>query len=287
MTTEPHPVSRRALGAELKRLRTAKRFELKEAAEFLDTSPTRAGRMESGKGRVAISPEEIRKLCELYGVTDEQQIEKLLSMLPDAKKPGWWEPFRDTMPPGLEVLFEMEEKARAKRAWESALVPGLLQTPAYARAVLAADSTIHPADVDDLVTARAQRQVFIAGEDDRRPLEMWAILDEQVLRRPVGTPEVMREQIDHLIEVSTLPHVTLQILPVAKGAHPGLLGSFSLLEFDAEPPVAYVESHAGNIYLEKTPDVRRLTAQFDMLRALARDPQESTAILHSARRENE
>lgn len=281
-------VSRRQLGAELARLRTAKGLLLKDVAERLGTSPTRAGRMETGKGRVTPRAEEIIALCELYDVTDERQIQKLLGMLSTTKAPGWWDPYKESLPSGLEVYFELETAARSERAWEPVLVHGLLQTPAYARAILQEGPSIRPADIEDLVEARTKRQELLT-DAARSPLEFWAILDEAVLRRPVGGPAVMREQLHHLVEMAALPNVTIQIMPLAKGAHPGVGGAFSVLDFedDREPPVVYIDCHAGNLYLEKPTDVRRFASAFDLLRALARDPHESTAIIRGAAKETQ
>ncbi|MFD3923083.1 helix-turn-helix domain-containing protein [Streptomyces sp. NPDC058595] len=290
-TPEPAPASRRQLGAELARLRTARGILLKDVAAHLGTSPTRAGRMESGKGRVTPRTDEIVKLCELYGVTDEHQVQKLVGMVPTSMAPGWWEPYRDSLPAGLDVYFGLELSATSERAWEPVLVHGLLQTPDYARAVVKAGPAVRPSEVEDLVDIRAKRQAAVLTESaTRTPLNLWAILDEAVVTRPVGGPEVMRAQLRHLIDVAELPHVTLQIVPIKKGAHPGLGGSFSILDFagaepPAEPPVVYVDSHAGNSYLEKPSDVRTFTAAFDLLIAAAADPTDSTAILHRAAKE--
>ncbi|MFJ2217750.1 helix-turn-helix domain-containing protein [Streptomyces sp. NPDC101062] len=279
-TPEQRPlVSRRQLGAELARLRTAKGLALKDVAEFLGTSPTRAGRLESGKGRVTPRADEIVRLCELYGVESEAQVGKLLGMLPAKRQPGWWDPYREALPSGLEVLLELETEAHSERAWEPVIVHGLLQTPDYARAILRSDPSTRPSDVDDLVEARIKRQELLTTSS-RAPLNLWVILDESVVNRPVGGPDVMKRQIDHMIATAELPNVTLQIVPLSKGAHPGMAGAFSLLDFEGEqPPVVYVDSVAGNLYLEKTTDLRKFTGTFDLLRALAADPHESVALL--------
>ncbi|MFC9431509.1 helix-turn-helix domain-containing protein [Streptomyces sp. NPDC056987] len=279
-------VGRRQLGAELNRLRTAKGIKLKDVAEYLGTSPTRAGRLESGRGRVMPKAEEIRKLCALYDVTDERQIQRLIEMLPAPKQPGWWDPYRELLPSGLEVFLELETNALDERAWEPVLVHGLLQTPEYARAVIETGPTNRQTDVEDLVEARTKRrELLTSARVGRDPLALWVILDEAVIRRPIGGPTVMRGQLEHLIVMAALPSVTLQIVPQAKGAHPGLGGAFSLLEFEDEPPIAYVDCPAGNLYLEKKTEVRRFTTTFDLLRAVAHDPLESAAILHSAAKE--
>jgi transcriptional regulator with XRE-family HTH domain len=280
-------VNRRQLGAELRRLRNAKGLRAADVATHLECSETRISRLETGKGRVTPKADEIVRLCELYGVTDERQVQALLSMLTDSEQPGWWDTYRESLPSGLEVLLGLETDARAERAWEPVLIHGLLQTPEYARAVLSAHPGNRPHDIEDLVSVRLQRQNLMTSPEDRDPLELWAVLDEQAVRRPVGGPAVMREQIGHLIKVAALPNVTIQLLPFAKGAHPGLGGAFSILDFEENEPVVYVDSPAGNLYLEKKPDVRRFTTSFDLLKAKALDPEETAAWLQDVVKEKQ
>lgn len=279
-------VNRRQLGAELRRLRVARDIQIKDAADHLGCSQTRMSRLETGKGRVTPRPDELVSLCELYGVTDEWQVQRLLAMATDAKQPGWWDPYREVLPSGLEVLFGLEADASAERVWEPVLIHGLLQTPKYARAVLAEEPSIRLPDIDDLVSVRASRQELLTS-DTRAPLNLWAILDEQAIRRPAGGPAVMREQIAHLLDVAERPNVVLQILELRKGAHPGLGGGFSLLEFEEEgaDPVVYIDSQAGNLYLERKPDVRRFKTSFDLLTASALDQADSKALLWDAAKE--
>ncbi|MGW7412786.1 helix-turn-helix domain-containing protein [Streptomyces sp. NPDC054863] len=279
--TTPKPttqtVGRRQLGAELRRLRTAANLRLEDVAVRLGTSMTRASRMETGKGRVVPKPEEVIQLCELYGVKDERKVQMLVGMISHARQPGWWDPYREVLPSGLEVLFALETDALTERAWEPDLVHGLLQTPDYGRAILKSSPSTRLHDIDDMVAVRTKRQELITQTES--PLEFWVILDEQALTRPVGGADVMQAQREHILEIAQLPNVTLQIVPVAKGAHPGLGGAFTLLESETEPPVVYVDSPAGNLYLEKKHDVRKFTATFDLLRATALDPEESAIFL--------
>jgi hypothetical protein len=223
-------------------------------------------------------------MCELYGVQDEKKIEMLLDILTSLQRRGWWEAYEEVLPSGLEVYVGLEADARAERAWEPLLIHGLLQTPEYARAILQATRTHRPTDVDDLIKLRAERQQKVLMREDS-PLDLWVVLDEGAIRRPVGGVDVMQEQLQHLRAASDLPNVTVQIFPFAKGSHPGLGGAFSLLEFEADPPVTYVDSPAGNLYLEKERDVRRFVQSFDLLRASALDPDESTALIERAAEE--
>lgn len=277
-------VHRRQLGAELRRLREAAGLRVEDAAKALGCSHTRMSRIETGKGGAVAKASDVRTLCELYGVADERQVEMLLDMLSVvSRQRGWWEDFEGVLPSGLETYVGLEADARTERAWEPLIVHGLLQTPDYARAVMQAARIHRPGDIEDLVQVRAERQKLLARRPE--PLELWAILDEAVLHRPIGGVEVMATQINHLREMTEMPTVTIQIFPFAKGAHPGLGGAFSLLEFDTDPAVVYVDSPAGNLYMEKPRDVRSFVRTFDLLRATALDPDESTAQLEHAVKE--
>ncbi len=270
-------VHRRQLGGELRRLRETAGLLIERAAQELGCSQTRISRIENGKGGAVAKPDDVLKLCALYGVTDDRQIHMLLNMLTISQQKGWWEAFEDVLPSGLEVYVGLESDARSERAWEPLLVHGLLQTPEYARSLLHAARIHRPSDIDDLVQVRAERQKLLSRAGS--PLELWAILDEAVLRRPNGGWKVMSRQLNHLIEMTDLPNITIQVIEFSKGAHPGLGGAFALLEFEEDPAVVYVDSPAGNLYLEKPRDVRRFAQSFDLLRAVALDPDESIALL--------
>jgi transcriptional regulator with XRE-family HTH domain len=277
-------VNRRQLGAELRRLREVAGLRMEEVAKALECSHTRVSRIETGKGGAVAKPADVRKLCELYGVSDERQVQMLLDMLSVvSQQRGWWEAFEGVLPSGLEVYVGLESDARAERAWEPLLVHGLLQTKDYARAVFQSWAANRPHDIDDLVQVRTERQKLLTRQN--LPLELWAILDEVVLRRPVGGATVMREQLQHLMDLAQVPNVTLQVIPLRTGGHPGLGGAFSLLEFEDDEPVVYVDSPAGNLYLEKRNDVRRFVGTFDLLRAVALPPDESSALLSRAAEE--
>lgn len=277
-------VHRRQLGAELRRLRETAGLRMEDAAKALECSHTRISRIETGKGGAVAKPADVRKLCEIYGVGDDRQVQMLLDMLSVvSQQRGWWEAFEAVLPSGLEVYVGLESDARSERAWEPLVVHGLLQTPEYARALIQAARIHSPSDIDDLVQVRAERKKLLTRPRD--PLELWAVLDEAVLRRPVGGADVMTDQLAHLRELAEFPNVTIQVLPFGKGAHPGLGGAFALLEFETDPSVVYVDSPGGNLYLEKQRDVRRFVQAFDLLMATALDPDESTAQLESAARE--
>ncbi|WP_328643916.1 helix-turn-helix transcriptional regulator [Streptomyces canus] len=276
--------SRRQLGAELARLRHARGLKAADVAKRLGCSETRISRIENGTGRARLREPELTVLCELYKITDEQQIQTLRNLADGAVSgSAWWDGYREVLPSGLDSLLAFETDATTEWAWEPVLVHGLLQTPAYARHVLAAWPTNRPLDIEDLVKVRSKRAELLTREN--APLELWVILDETVIQRPIGDLDVMRDQIGHLIDLSVLPNVTLQMMPVAKGAHPGLGGAFAILDFEDASPVVYVDSPAGNLYLDRPYEVRKFRGSLDLLRAYALDPDDSAALLRDAVRE--
>ncbi|MFE1075130.1 helix-turn-helix domain-containing protein [Streptomyces sp. NPDC058783] len=276
--------SKRQLGAELARLRKARKLRAADVARHLGCSETRVSRIETGTGRTRLREGELTLLCELYEITDEQQVQALRNLASGAVTgAAWWDGYREILPSGLEPLLAFETDATSERAWEPVLVHGLLQTPAYAREVLTAWPANRPLDIEDLVKVRAKRADLLTR--DPAPLELWAVLDETVIRRPIGEATVMREQIGHLLEMSRLSNVTLQLMPTSKGAHAGLGGAFAILEFEDQAPVAYVDSPAGNLYLDRAHDIRKFSRSLDLLRAHALDPDDSAALLREAVRE--
>lgn len=277
-------VHRRQLGAELRRLRMAANLRAEEVAAELECSPTRVSRIENGRGGAVAKPTDVRRMAKLYGINDERQVEMLLDMLTSSQKRGWWETYEDVLPSGLEVYVGLETDARTERAWEPLVIHGLLQTSDYARALYQSWGTHSPSDFEALVDIRMHRQKSL--ERDVDALDLWAILDEAAIRRPIGGRQIMHHQLLHLIELAERPNITLQVLPYDKGGHPGLGGPFSILEFEEDSPVVYVESPAGNLYLEKRPDVRLFSGTFDRLRAVALAPDDdTTALLHRAAEE--
>ncbi|MGP2438884.1 helix-turn-helix domain-containing protein [Streptomyces sp. JW3] len=275
---------KRQLGAELRRLRKSRGLRAADVAQHLGCSETRVSRIESGTGRARLQDGELGSLCELYEITDEQQIQTLRNLASGAVSgSAWWDAYREILPSGLDTLLSFETDAAAERAWEPVLVPGLLQTSAYAREVLAAWPANRPLDIEDLVRVRARRAELLTK--DSAPLELWAVLDETAIRRPIGTAEAIREQIGHLLEMSRLENVTVQLMPVSKGAHPGLGGAFAILDFEDASPVAYVDSPAGNLYFDRAYDVRKFSRSLDLLRAHALDPDDTAALLQKAVRE--
>jgi len=282
MATGP-TVRRRRLGTELRRLRDSAGYKLEEVAGMLGVAPSTLSRIETGKAPTKSAY--LSQLLELYKVTDAGQRQILVDMAREGHRKGWWGEYDDVLPSGLGVYVGLEAEASALRSYEIGVVHGLLQTTDYARAVLRASAPRHTADqVERLVDLRMERQRRI---DEDPPLDLWVIHDEAVIRRTVGGPVVMRHQLAHLLVVSGLPGVTLQVLPFDSGAHAGHDGPFSIIEFQdrSDSEVVYVESAAGPIYLEKDRDVRASSEVFDRLRAAALPPEASLELISRVARE--
>jgi hypothetical protein len=218
-------------------------------------------------------------MLEMYGVDDPAQRQVLIDMAREGHRKGWWSVYDDVLPTGFGIYVGLEAEAAGLRSFQGEAVEGLLQTPDYARAVL---REVQNRDTDEqierLVDLRIKRQDVLERD---LPLDIWLILDEAVIRRTIGGPDVMRGQLARLTEASKMPNVTLQVLPFESGSHAGLKGSFSILEFPerADADVAYVESVAGIIYLEKDREVRTCAEAFDRLRAAALSPGASADLI--------
>ncbi|MFC8670013.1 helix-turn-helix domain-containing protein [Streptomyces sp. NPDC057199] len=274
-------VRRRRLGTELRQLRDRAGLDQAGAAQHLECSTSKISRLERGQGLAKVM--EIRSLLDLYNVTDENERAAIITLHKTAGEVGWWEQaeFEEVLPSGLGVYVGLEYNARALQTWELGFVPGLLQTEEYARAVIASVPRRSPDEVDRLVKARMHRQERLTQAT--APLELWAVIDDAVLRRPLGGTAVMRAQLKALADSAGHQNITLQVYPSEqKDVHPGLRGAFSLLEFGpADPRIGYVDSPSGNAFLEKDRQVRTLVDTFDRLRAGALDPEESAALLHN------
>lgn len=270
-------VRRRRLGMELRRLREASGLMIEDVAKHLECSMSRVSRIETGKSVARIR--DVRDMLDLYKVGDEAQREQLLKLAKDAQQRGWWTEYESVLSAGLDTYVGLEASAASLRTFQTHLVPGLMQTEEYARALIKVGRpTESSANIDRMISLRQRRQAMLA---DDGTLEVWAVLDEAVLRRPIGGVTVMRAQLARLLEADELPSVTIQVLPFARGAHPGLGGAFTIIGFPdpTDLDVVYVDSPAGNIFLEKDRDVRRHTTWFDHLRAAALPPDESSDFI--------
>jgi transcriptional regulator with XRE-family HTH domain len=273
-------VRRRRLGMELRRLREASGLMIEDVAKHLECSMSRVSRIETGKSVARIR--DVRDMLDLYALGDEGQREQLLTLAKEAQQRGWWTEYEAVLSAGLDTYVGLEASAASIRSFQTHLVPGLLQTEEYARALIRAGRpTESPENVDRMIALRSRRQTMLANSDY---LEMWAVIDEAVLRRPIGGGSVMRAQLARLLEAGDLPSVTIQVLPFARGAHAGMDGAFTIIGFPdpTDLDVVYVDCPAGNIFLEKEKDVRRHTTWFDHLRAAALPPDESAEFIAAA-----
>lgn len=268
-------VSRRRLGSELRRLRQAGGMTTQQVAQRLLISQPKISLLENG--RRIIKPRDVRDLCRLYGVQDQRLVDDLMRLARDSGRQGWWNDYGDI---AYGAYIGLEAEAATIRTYEPLMVPGLLQTPAYARAIIA--GTIPHASDDQAATrlqVRLRRQDRLTAPDN--PLRLWAVLDEAALRRVVGSREVMREQLEHLNNLGDRPHITVQVLPHEVGAHPGVSGQFSLLEFSdaTDGSVVYLERFTSDLYLEKRSDVRLYSDMYAHVQAKALSPDGSRKFL--------
>ncbi|MER6199013.1 helix-turn-helix transcriptional regulator [Streptomyces sp. NPDC001586] len=268
-------VSRRRLGSELRRLREISGMTTQQVATRLLISQPKISLLENG--RRLIKPRDVRDLCGLYGLRDQRRVDHLMQLARESGRQGWWNTY-DDIPYGAYIGLEAE--AAAIRVYEPLVIPGLLQTRAYARAVIA--GTIPHATAEQAATrlqVRMRRQNRL--REPGKPLRLWIVLDESALRRVVGSREVMHEQLDHVTRLSAQPRVTLQVLRHDVGAHPGVSGQFSLLEFAdaADPTVVYLERFTSDLYLEKRSDVRRYSDMYAHLQARALSPDRSRSFI--------
>ena len=274
-------VRRRRLGSELRKLREMKGLTAEAVAAELLVSQSKISRLENG--RRSISQRDVRDLCGVYGVDDPHLVESLMNMARESRQQGWWHAFGDVP---YSVYIGLETEAESLRTYESLIVPGLLQTRTYAEAViLGMGPEATPAEIQNRVEVRLKRQERVA--DLEHPLRLWAVIDESALRRVVGGPRVMAEQLEYLAEMSTLPHVTVQILPHDVGAHPGMYGAFAVLEFEdsSDSSVVYLEGVTSDLYLEKHADVHKYAMMYEYLRAQALNPEKSREFILDAAKE--
>jgi hypothetical protein len=246
-------VLRIVLGSQLRRLREEQHITCDEAGTAIRASHSKISRMELG--RVRFRRRDVSDLLTLYGVTGEDQREAMLALADRTSAPGWWHSYSDILPNWFEIYIGLEEAASRIRTYEVQFVPGLLQTEDYARAVtLLGHPTAPGHEVERRVGLRMRRQSLLQAE---KSPHLWAVVDEAVLRRPLGGAKVMRKQLEHLVEVTELPNVTLQMVPFNRGGHAAAGGPFSILRFAERdlPDVVYLEQLTSALYLDKRDDV--------------------------------
>jgi transcriptional regulator with XRE-family HTH domain len=268
-------VLRILLGTQLRRLREARGITAQQAARAIRGSESKISRMELGRN--AVREVDIADLLTLYGISDSAEREQLLSLASQANQPGWWHRYQDIMPAWFQAYIGLEESAQSIRSYEAQFIPGLLQAEDYASAVIA---------LGDYPPEEAERLLYLRKERQRRftsgGLELWTIIDEVALRRPVGSARAMRVQLDYLDEICDRPGFTLQITPLLAGAHI-VPGSFSILHFAAAdlPDVVYLEQLTSAMYLDKRSDVDRYAEAMDKLSAISAAPDESRRIIRA------
>ncbi len=243
------------VGAQLRRLRTELGISREQAGQAIRASEWKIHRLENGQ--VGFKERDIVDLLGLYGVTDPHEVEALLAMARDANTPGWWFQYANILPLWFRAYVDLESAATLIRTYQGQLIPGLLQTEDYMRAVIrGAHLDESPAQIERRVALRMSRQALLTRAGAPR---LWAVMDEAVLRRPVGGAEVMRVQLERLIDAAKLPNVTLQVLPFGAGAHPAMVGAFSVLRFAdrALPDIVYVEHLTNALYLDRREDVEQ------------------------------
>ncbi|WP_161163127.1 helix-turn-helix transcriptional regulator [Streptomyces sp. SID5910] len=274
-------VRRRRLGQELRRLREVKGMTAEEVAERLLVSQSKISRLENG--RRSISQRDVRDLCGVYEVEDQRIVDSLMQMAKDSRQQGWWHAFGDIP---YSVYIGLETDAESLRTYEPQIITGLLQTRSYAEALIqGALPETSVADIEKRVQVRIRRQERISAETN--PLRLWVVLDEASLRRVVGGKQVMREQLEHVVEMSQSPHITVQVLPFDVGAHPGINGQYSILEFAdaADSSVVYIEGVTSDLYLEKAQDVQKYTVMYEHLRAQALNVEQSRQRIEDVAKE--
>lgn len=279
-------VPRRRLGAELRTLREHAGLTIEDVAKELECSVSKVSRLETGKG-IPYS-RDVRDLLDRYGVTDPANRDRLMRWVRDGQRQGWWHDYSDVLAPdpedplvpdNLSQFVALEQDASEVCSFETTLVPGLLQTEDYARAVLNTLSTADSESTDRLVELRMRRQARLYTDED--PLNVHMVLDEAVLHRPVCGEQVMRGQLKRLLADAQRPNIAVQVLPFSIGAHRSVAGSFVVLAFpdSDDNDLVYVESHLGDLYLEKEHDVEIYKQIFAALVDLCLSTEQSVSLI--------
>jgi len=270
-------VLRILLGGYLRRLREARRIPLEEAGSVIRASSSKISRLETG--RVGFKERDIADLLTFYGITNEKEREAVRAVAIRANSPGWWHDYADVLPSWFDAYVGLEDAASQIRAYQVQFVPGLLQTEDYACAVIMLRYS-NPKEIDRRVQLRMARQVILNMPD---PPSLTVVLDEALLKRPIGGSRAMRAQLKHLIEMSERPNVTIHVIPFKAGGHAAAGGSFTLLHFAGYdlPDVVYLEQLTSAQYLDRHDIVAGYLAVMDRLCADALAPESSINVLRS------
>jgi hypothetical protein len=270
-------VPRMLVGIQLHRFREAAGITPDQAAYEIRASRSKISRMENGL--VRFKERDVTDLLTLYGITDETTRSGLVILTRQANMPGWWSKYGDIMADWFEAYLGLEMAASVIRTFELQFVHGLFQTEDYARAVTMLGHTSASAEeIDRRVSLRLKRQDLLNGPT---PPQVWSVIDEGALRRPVGGAAVMRAQLERLLEVAKLRHVTVQVVPFSRGGHAAAGGSFTVLRFSEPevPDVVYIEQLTSALYLDKRDDVDHYLEVMNHLSTEALTPQQSVKLI--------
>jgi transcriptional regulator with XRE-family HTH domain len=278
-------VRRMLVGAQLRRLRNARNISRERAAEAIRASEWKIHRLENGQ--VSFKERDVVDLLRLYGVSDPGDVAGFVILAREANEPGWWHQYNDLLPQWFKTYVDLESAAVLIRSYEAQFVPGLLQTEEYMRAVIRGAHLDESSEgAERRIALRMARQVLLT---QARAPRLWAVVDEGALRRPVGGRDVLRAQLERLIEAAELPNVTLQVLPFGAGAHPAMIGAFSILRFPEPdlPDVVYLEHLTNALYLDKRDEVEEYLHVIDTICLHAARPDRTVEILRRILKENE
>ncbi|MEV4375306.1 helix-turn-helix transcriptional regulator [Streptosporangium sp. NPDC049644] len=268
----------RRLARELRKMREENGLSPESAAIRLGWSRSKVSRIETGRTRASVS--DVASVCDLYGAGSSVRA-GLIQLAKEVRQRGWWTAYADVF---TGSYIGLEDEAALIHQWEVQLVPGLLQTEDYARAVISAGRP-EPYDAEDIhrrVMARMARRTLLSRPDAP---ELYAVVDEGVIRRPIGSPELMRDQLQALLIAARRPNVTIRVLPYRAGAHAGLEGAFTVLSFaeEVDPDVAYVEGTAGDVYIESSDQIDRYKMAFERICGAALPPDASMGLIAEAK----
>ncbi|MBO0855166.1 MAG: helix-turn-helix domain-containing protein [Nocardia sp.] len=266
-----------AVGGQLRKLREAAGITREAAGDHIRGSHAKISRLELG--RTGFKERDVKDLLVLYGVTDAEEVEIFLDLVSKANQPGWWHRYSDLLPSWFETYLGLEHAAKSIRTFEGQLVPGLLQTEEYTRSVVALGH--ENAEAARRVELRRKRQEIL---DREGAPTLWAVIDEAVLHRPIGGHQVLRAQLDHMVELSSRPNVTIQVLPYAAGGHAAAGSSFTMLRFaETElPDIVYLEQLTSALYLDRQNDLELYRQVMDRLSVQAEPPERSREMLQKA-----
>jgi len=275
-------VRRMLVGSRLRRLRTEAGLTREEAGARIRASEWKIHRLENGQ--VGFKERDVVDLLTLYGVKDPGEVAAIVGMALEANDTGWWHRYGDVLPQWFRAYVDLEQAATLIRTYEGQFIPGLLQTEDYMRAVMGGALAETTEEIERRVELRRARQTVLERPN---PPRLWAVVDEAALRRPIGGARVMRAQMERLLEYAELPSVVLQVLPFGVGAHPAMVGAFSILRFADEdlPDVVYVEHLTNALYLDKRDDVEHYLHVMESISVRGEAPGRTAEILEELLRE--